>query len=187
MLLMPFAADRSTGKCGDLDLIQLTDKIQNRELKELTIKRDEILAVDRVGDCEYHTWVGSERTRSEIIRKARALDATNTPFVPKVVEETSQRKVPIAFPIGFMAIFALHLLTILLTIALMPLYIVLAVKSDRLDETTRIVWVVLLCMMGMLAMPIYWYLYIWRQPPVAPPNGPVAPPPENNTKENNGI
>ncbi len=187
MLLMPFAGDRSKGNCGDLDLIQLTEKIQNRELKQLTITRDEVFAKDRVGNCEYRTWVSSERTRSEIIRKARALDTTNTPFVPKVEEESSQPRMPIAFPIGFMAIFALHLFTIVLIMALMPLYIVLAVKNDHLDETTRIIWVVLLCMMGMLVMPVYWYQYIWRQPRVPPANGWVQTQAGSITGENDGI
>jgi hypothetical protein len=58
-----------------------------------------------------------------------------------------------------------------LIMGLMPLYIILAVKSDRLDQNTRIVWVVLLCMMGMFAMPIYWYLYIWSKPRVSPSGG----------------
>jgi hypothetical protein len=187
MLLMPFAADRSTGNCGELDLIQLTEKIQNRELKQLTIKSDEIIATDRVGACDYHTSVSNERTRSEIIRKAKATDANNAPLVAKVEEETSRPRLPMVFPIGFVALFALHALTIFLTIALMPLYIVLAVKSDRLDETTRIIWVVLFCTIGMLGMPVYWYLYIWREPRVPPANGPVAQPPENKTIENDGV
>jgi hypothetical protein len=50
---------------------------------------------------------------------------------------------------------------------LIPFYIVLVVKSDRLDETMRIVWVVLICMLGMFAMPVYWYLYVWRNGPPA--------------------
>ena len=56
---------------------------------------------------------------------------------------------------------------------LAALYVILAVKSDRLDQTTRIIWIVLLCMMGMLAMPVYWYLYIWRDaPPASVPSSP---------------
>ena len=47
---------------------------------------------------------------------------------------------------------------------LMPLYIILVVKSGRLDETMRIIWVVLICMLGFFAMPVFWYLYIWREP-----------------------
>ena len=165
MLLIPLAQDRSSGNCGDLDLIQLSDKIQNGEMKKLTIKRDEIVATDRVGNCEYHTSVTIPHTRAEILQKARALDANGQARVPKIDEETDQ-PTPLAFPIGIVAFFAAHMLTILLIMGLMPLYIILAVKSDRLDQTTRIVWVVLLCMMGMFAMPVYWYLYIWRKPPI---------------------
>ena len=137
MLLIPLAQDRSSGNCGDLDLIQLSDKIQNGELKQLTIKRDEIVATDRVGNCEYHTSVTSPHTRAEILQKARALDANGQARVPKIDEETNQ-PTPLAFPIGIVAFFAAHMLTILLIMGLMPLYIILAVKSDRLDQTTRI-------------------------------------------------
>jgi hypothetical protein len=173
MLLLPFAQDRSTGNCGDLDLIQLTHKIQNGELKQLTIRRDEIVAKARVGNCEYKTSVTNGSTRAEILREARELDATGQPRVARVEEETSQPVSPM-LPIGFVALFAAHMLTILLIMGLMPLYIILAVKSDRFDQTTRIIWVVLLCMLGMLAMAVYWYLYIWREPPVSLAGGSLA-------------
>jgi hypothetical protein len=176
MLLIPFAQERSTGHCGDLDLIQLSQKIQNGELEQLTVRRDEIVATDRVGNCEYHTSVTSERTRAEILRQAREPDANSRPRVPRVEEDTSSPRLPLAFPIGFVALFAAHMFTILLIMGLMPLYIILAVKSDRLDQTTRIIWIILLCMMSMFAMPVYWYLYIWRDPPVGPANESVAQP-----------
>jgi len=53
-------------------------------------------------------------------------------------------------------------------IGLMPLYIILAVKNEYIDQTMKIMWAVLICMVGIFAMPVYWYLYIWRnQPPAA--------------------
>jgi hypothetical protein len=52
---------------------------------------------------------------------------------------------------------------------LMPLYIILAIKNERLDQTMRIVWVVLACTVGMFADPVYWYLYVWRTPAAIPP------------------
>ena len=67
-----------------------------------------------------------------------------------------------------MTIFVLHLFTILMMFALMPFYIILAIKNERFDQTMRIVWVVLACTMGMLADPVYWYLYVWRTPTVSP-------------------
>jgi len=58
----------------------------------------------------------------------------------------------------------LHLGTILLMMAQMPFYIVLAVKNDRLDQTKKIIWVVLFAVVAMFATPVYWYLHIWRAP-----------------------
>lgn len=182
MLFVPFSQDRSGGDCGSLDLIQLRHKIQNSELKELTISRDEILAKDRVGNCEYRTYVSNQATREELLMEARKLDKSAVPAVPEIHERASPDISP-AFPIGFMALFVAHLLTIFLIMGLMPLYIILAVKSDRLDQTTRIIWVVLLCMLGMLAMPVYWYLYIWREPSVNLAGESATQPPADNSSE----
>lgn len=174
--LIPFGAERSGRTCGDLDLIQLDRKIKNGELKQLTIRRDEITAIDRAGKCEYHTYVSNESTRDEILREAREPDASGAARVPKIEDLGSERQeVSPVFPIGFAALVGAHIFTIFLIMGLMPLYIVLAVKSDRHDQTMRIIWVVLLCMMGMLAMPVYWYLYVWRKPRAIPPNGSNAP------------
>lgn len=163
-VFLPFEADRSKRSCGDLDLIQLDRKIKNGELRQLTIKHDEVTAMDRAGQCEYHTHVSNESTREEILRDAREFDANGAQRVAKIDEQTSEPAVSPVFPIGIIALFGAHFFTILLSLGLMPLYIVLVVKSDRHDQTMRIIWVVLLCMMGMFAMPVYWYLYVWREP-----------------------
>jgi hypothetical protein len=176
---IPFEADRSKRSCGELDLIQLDHKIKNGELKQLTFRRDEVTAMDRAGKCEYHTYASNESTREEILKEARELDANGTPRVPKIEDLGSEpQQVSPIFPIGIVALFGAHFFTILLSLGLMPLYIVLVVKSDRHDQTMRIIWVVLLCMMGMFAMPVYWYLYIWREPPVKPESA-TAPPADN--------
>lgn len=169
-LLMPFAEDRSKASCGSLDLLQLERKILNGELKQLTVRPDEIVAIDRTGNCEYHTAVTNESTRAEILSEARDVDANGEPHVARIEEEPAQPVSP-AFPIGIVIFFGIHMLTILLIMGLMPLYIILVVKSDRLDQTMRIIWVVLICMVGMFAMPVYWYLNIWRDPPVTPASG----------------
>ena len=162
---MPFEGQRGRSrKAEDIDLIQLDRKIRNSEIKELRITGSDVTAVDRVRDVEYHTDVTNESTRAEILQEAQEVDAKGLPRVAKIEENTSQP--PSGFlPIGFAALFAAHLITIFLIIGLMPLYIVLAVKSDRLDQTMRIIWVVLICMLGMFAMPVYWYQYVWRNAP----------------------
>jgi hypothetical protein len=163
---MPFEAERSSRRtCGDLDLIQLDRKIKNGELKQLTVRREEITAMDRDGKCEYSTYVSNESTRDEILKEAREPDANGVPRVPKIEEKGAERQLaPAAFSFGFLGIFVLHLFTILLMIALMPFYIILAVKNELLDQSMRIIWVVLLCTLGLLANPVYWYLYVWRKP-----------------------
>jgi hypothetical protein len=170
VLTMPLSQNRSAAECGDIDLIQLTHKIQNGELKQLTVRRDRILARDSVRDCEYETRVTSESTRAEILRAARELDSNGRPRVARIDEETTQAPPP-AVVAGLVALFAVHIITMILILALIALYIILALKSDHLDQTTRIVWVLLLYMLNMFVMPVYWYLYIWRAAPANPAGG----------------
>lgn len=165
VLFLP-SEGRSNRNTQDIDLLQLERKIENGEVKQLTVRPREFIAVDRVTDREYHTDVTNEFSRSEVLRKAQEHDASGQPRVASIKEESDQPVSP-AFPAGMVVIFGAHILTIFLIMGLMPLYIILAVKSDRLDQTMRIIWVLLFCMLGVFAMPAYWYLYVWRKPPVS--------------------
>jgi hypothetical protein len=49
--------------------------------------------------------------------------------------------------------------------ALMAFYIVNVFRNDRVDKDKKALWAVVLFMGNMIAMPIYWYLYIWREAP----------------------
>lgn len=71
----------------------------------------------------------------------------------------------ILFPIGFMGFFVLHMLTIMGTLALTVFYIIRVFKTEQLDQNMKIMWMLLLFFMGMLAQPVFWYLYIWRDAP----------------------
>ena len=161
VLLLP-SEDRSNRNTENIDLVQLVRKIDNGEIQQLTINQSEIVALD-VSGREYHINTTNASTRSEILAQAKELDANGQPRVARIEEETARPVSPV-IPIGFAAFFGVHMLTIFLIMGLTPLYIILAVKNGRLDETTRIIWVVLLCMLGFFAMPVYWYLYIWREP-----------------------
>ena len=163
-LFIPFAQNSSDNDSQDIDLIQLEKKINDGELKELKIRNDEIVATDRRGTRQYRVFVSNESTRAEILRQARELNANGEPRVPRVEEETS-RRTSAALPIGFGVLFIAHAVTILLVMGLMPLYLILAVKNAQLDQTMRIVWIVLICTLGMFAMPAYWYVCIWRNKP----------------------
>lgn len=164
ILLIP-SEDRSMGRnARDIDLIQLDRKIRSGEIKELTITDTEVIAVDRVNNVTYRTSVTSESTKEELKREAEEQDANGRARVDKIGEKNNEPSSSL-IGFGFAGIFAAHMLTIFLMLGLMPLYIVLIVKNARLDETMRIVWVVLICMLGMFAMPVYWYLNIWRDSP----------------------
>ena len=152
-IFLPFAENRSGRRCGDIDLLQLDQKIKDGEIKQLTVRPGEIVATAREGNCEFDISVSNRSTREQILNDAREI-VNGHPRVEIV-------------PIGMIILFSAHIVTVFLIMGLMPLYIILAVKSDRLDQSARIIWVVLMCMLGMFAMPVYWYLYIWRG---APPN-----------------
>jgi heme/copper-type cytochrome/quinol oxidase subunit 2 len=77
-----------------------------------------------------------------------------------------------AFPALFMIIFPLHFLTMLLIMGLTVFYMVNVFRNDRVEKDKKVLWAVVLFMGNMIAMPIYWYLYIWRdekEPPVVFP------------------
>ncbi len=67
-----------------------------------------------------------------------------------------------AMPALFMVIFPLHLLTMLLIMGLTVFYMVNVFRNERVDKDKKVLWAVVLFMGNMIAMPIYWYLYIWR-------------------------
>ena len=64
------------------------------------------------------------------------------------------------FLVPFGVLMALHIGTMLLIIALMIVYIRDAYSNPRVDENKRTFWAVVLFMGNMIAMPIYWWLYM---------------------------
>jgi hypothetical protein len=69
-------------------------------------------------------------------------------------------------PISFTVIFLLHLLTMLWIMALTVFYIVNVFRNERVDKDKKVLWAVVLFMGNLIAMPIYWYLYFWKEPAV---------------------
>lgn len=67
-------------------------------------------------------------------------------------------------PTGFFIIFGLHFLTMLWIFALLIIYILNVFKNERVAKDKKALWAVVLFLGHMVAMPIYWYLYIWREP-----------------------
>jgi hypothetical protein len=69
-------------------------------------------------------------------------------------------------PLGFLVLMGVHMITILGSLALTAFYIVRVFKTEQLDQNLKIMWTLLMFFTGMLAQPVFWYLYIWRAAPV---------------------
>lgn len=67
-------------------------------------------------------------------------------------------------PAWILGLFAVHLVTMLLTLALTIFYGVHAYRSSRVPENRRVLWVVLNILGSFIAQLFYWYLFIWREP-----------------------
>ncbi|QQS40113.1 MAG: hypothetical protein IPM63_12155 [Acidobacteriota bacterium] len=71
-------------------------------------------------------------------------------------------------PIGgvmFLIFFLVHFLTVLLAIGLQVFYIVNVFKNEKVKKEHQIAWVLALFFGGLFAMPIYWYINIWKEAP----------------------
>jgi hypothetical protein len=61
----------------------------------------------------------------------------------------------------FNTIFRLHMMAMALILLLMAFYIVHLFRTDRVPNDKKALWAVVLFLGSLLAMPVYWYLYIW--------------------------
>jgi hypothetical protein len=65
---------------------------------------------------------------------------------------------------SFRLLMAAHLATMLIMMVLLVFYIVHVFKNPALVGDKRVLWAVVLFMGNIVAMPIYWFLYVWREP-----------------------
>ena len=77
-------------------------------------------------------------------------------------------------PPEFILLFAAHFFTILWIFALLAFYGVYLFKSDRVAQDKKALWAVVLFLGHMLAMPIFFYFYVWKEP-APPPAAAVKP------------
>ena len=78
-------------------------------------------------------------------------------------------------PAVLLIIFPLHFLTMVEICALIAVYVIHLFKTDRIAPDKKALWAVVLFLGNILAMPVYWYMYIWREPQPRPP---VQAPPQ---------
>jgi hypothetical protein len=78
--------------------------------------------------------------------------------------------------IGVALLVLVHLLSILVMLGTMGLFIAYAVKHPRFSSNERLLWILLLPFMGILAMPVFFWLFLFQHPIGEPFFGtPVAP------------
>jgi hypothetical protein len=68
----------------------------------------------------------------------------------------------ISEPQILMVAIPLHFFTIFETFVLLVIYTVHLFKTDRVPQDKKALWAVVLVLGHAIAMPIYWYLYIWK-------------------------
>ena len=78
------------------------------------------------------------------------------------------------FTTVFFTMFTLHMLTLLLVVALVAIYLVHLFKTDGVPQDKKALWAVVLLLGNMFAMPVYWYLYVWRDVPAPPETGAIS-------------
>lgn len=66
-------------------------------------------------------------------------------------------------PDAFAYVLVLHLGAMLLTMALTIFYIVHLFRSTVVPNDQKALWAVVLFLGNVIAMPIYWYLQVWRE------------------------
>ena len=82
-------------------------------------------------------------------------------FMPAFEAMSSSSTPPEQFFHNFDTLFRLHLLVMALIVALMAFYIIHLFRTDLISGDKKTLWAVVLFLGNLLAMPVYWYLYMW--------------------------
>ena len=75
----------------------------------------------------------------------------------------------------FAVFFGLHILTMLVSLGLMIYFIVHLFRSSSIPNDKKPLWAIILFMGGIVAMPIYWFLHIWKPLRESPASGTSLP------------
>ncbi|MDH4122204.1 MAG: SND2/TMEM208 family protein [Deltaproteobacteria bacterium] len=72
-------------------------------------------------------------------------------------------------PFSLMTMVVLHMITMVILAVLLLYYFFLAYTNVRLDNNKRMLWIGFLFFGNLIAMPIYYFIYVWPQPTYRPP------------------
>ena len=67
-------------------------------------------------------------------------------------------------PLPIIILFAGQFFTIFFMFALTAFYIVYLFRTDRVPQDKKALWAVVLFLGNTFAFPVFWYLYIWKEP-----------------------
>ena len=79
-----------------------------------------------------------------------------------LVISSAGRNPPGDLPLPFIIVFLIHGATMLLTMGMTAYYIYHVFTTERVHKDQKALWAVVLFLGNIFAMPIYWYLYIWK-------------------------
>lgn len=66
--------------------------------------------------------------------------------------------------VEFAFVFAGQFIMMLWIMALLVLYIVHLFKNQNIPNDKKALWAIVIFLGNVLAMPVYWFIYIWRSP-----------------------
>ena len=74
-------------------------------------------------------------------------------------------------PIWFVTLMVAHVGTMAIALALTAFYVVFLFQTNRVEQSHKALWAVALFMGGVVAQPIFFWLYVWpeRWPAADPP------------------
>jgi hypothetical protein len=65
-------------------------------------------------------------------------------------------------PTVILAMMIAHVLMMLLMICLITFYIIHSFNNQMIQQDKKVLWTILIFMGSFISMPIYWYLFIWK-------------------------
>lgn len=72
------------------------------------------------------------------------------------------------FFIPMVIMFVLMVTSALVGIGMLIYLLIHANRNPRINEDDRLMWIILLVVLGILVFPIYWYLKIWKEESLNP-------------------
>lgn len=87
-------------------------------------------------------------------------------FMPAMAE---QQKPPAEFFRYMLIIIISAIVMALISIGLLVYFLIHSINNPAVNKDERIMWILLFIFVGMISMPIYWYMRVWdvpEQPPV---------------------